>query len=267
MEGVFCVVPLRYDYCFEMCCQSQMPRRMRSISTTSEISAPSAPNPPIIDPYQYPIIYSVYHASVHRAHSLSLRRNDALCYSAARKPLCLWYYAHMRKLRVYVACKMTGVSRPELVENARREKATLEEYGMDVFHPVIEEEVPEIPGPMPEPDLRLQDMRWENDQEAIRRADVVIAISPHVWSSGAIREHGKARYDQWKPYVSVWPDGILIPFTAEKEDDACVRSIHEAARVIYERWGTRMKRIKWRLPIYARHWDNVSLRKIVLFFR
>lgn len=174
----------------------------------------------------------------------------------------------MRKPRVYVACKMTGRDRAEMVRDAKKDKEILIKYGFDVSHPVLDEKIPEEEGIFLEPTPDAQDFRWEEDQSAVRWADVVIATAPHLFSSGAMREHGKVRYDQWKPYVSVWPKEIeIIPFTALKEDDACVRSVEEAGKIAYEKWGTRARRMKWKLPIYLRHWDNVSIRKIILFFK
>ena len=178
------------------------------------------------------------------------------------------YDEGMRKLRVYIACKMTGVNCDELVRRAREDLAALEKHDIEAIHPVIAEGVPEVSEPLPESTTDMMDFRWEEDQKAIKWADVVVATAPHMWSSGAIREHGKVRYDQWKPYISVWPkDVAVIPFTAQKEDDACVRTVDEAGRVASLKWGSRMKRIRWRIPIYMRHWDNVSLRKIILFFK
>lgn len=174
----------------------------------------------------------------------------------------------MRKPKVYVACKMTGLKQKDIVEKALDDSAVLHTMGFDVYHPVLKEGIPKTGAFLKERSDEEMDPIWEEDQRAIREADFVIDTAPHLYSTGARREHGKIRYDQWKPYVSVWPkDFKRIPYIARKEDDAVTHSVDEAGRVAMSKWGTRWKRMKYKFPIYLKHWDNVSLRKIKLFFK
>lgn len=174
----------------------------------------------------------------------------------------------MRRPKVYVACKMTGLTQKEMVNTAIDASAILHTMGFSVYHPVLKEGIPKDNKILKERSDEEMHEIWEEDQKAIREADLVIDTAPHLYSTGARREHGKVRYDQWKPYVSVWPkDFKKIPFIARKEDDATARSVDEAGRLALQRWGTRWKRIKYKFPIYLRHWDNISLRKIILLFK
>ena len=174
----------------------------------------------------------------------------------------------MSRPKVYVACKMTGIKHKDLVAKAISDSKILDELGLSVYHPVLKEGIPKDNKILKDRSDEEMYEIWEEDQRAIRAADLVIDTAPHLYSTGARREHGKVRYDQWKPYVSVWPsDFRQIPYIARKEDDAVVRSIGEAGRVAFDKWGTRWKRMNYKFPIYLRHWDNISIRKLKLFFK
>jgi len=174
----------------------------------------------------------------------------------------------MSRPKVYVACKMTGLKHKEMVDKALEDSKVLHDMGFSVYHPVLKEGIPKDNKVLKDRSDEEMYEIWEEDQRAIREADLVIDTAPHLYSTGARREHGKVRYDQWKPYVSVWPEDFKkIPYIARKEDDAVVRSVAEAGKVSMHHWGTRWKRMKYKFPIYLRHWDNISLRKIVLFFK
>ncbi len=166
----------------------------------------------------------------------------------------------------YVACKMTGLYCNDMRRQAEIDRATLEGFGIDVHHPVIEENIPYEHRLLEEKSDKELDVLWKADKRAIKSKRVVIDTAASLHSTGAKREAGKCRYALWKPYISVWPNGN-IPFIARKEDDACVTSVAEAGYVVQKRWGSRLKRMAWRVPIYLKHWDNISLAKIIEFFK
>lgn len=169
-------------------------------------------------------------------------------------------------VKVYVACAMTGLYCDEVLTKAQADRETLERFGIKVHHPVIEEGIPHEHKLLDFKTDKELDIIWEKDKQVIKSSHVVIDTAAAVHSTGAKREAGKCRYALWKPYVSVWPDGN-VPFIARKEDDACVTSVEEAGYIVQKRWGSRIKRMAWRLPIYLKHWDNISLAKIVEFFK
>lgn len=169
-------------------------------------------------------------------------------------------------VKAYVACKMTGLYCDDMLKKAQADRVTLESFGVKVHHPVIEENIPNEHTLLDDKTDKELDILWEADKQAIKSSHVVIDTAASVHSVGAKREAGKCRYALWKPYVSVWLEGSA-PFIARKEDDACVGSMEEAGYVVRKRWGSRLKRMAWRLPIYIKHWDNISLAKIVEFFK
>lgn len=170
-------------------------------------------------------------------------------------------------LKVYVACKMTGLKNKDLIIKARKDCADLLKHEIFPHHPVIMEAIPENEEMLPERSEVEMKQLWGNDKIAVKTVDVVIDTAPHVHSTGASKEIGKARFRDWTPTVAVWPEGSKIPFIAREEYDICVNSMDEAGYLIQEHWGTRWKRMKWRFGIYLSHWNEISVRKIFRFFR
>ena len=169
-------------------------------------------------------------------------------------------------VKIYFACKMTGQWCDAILRQAKKDSKYFTRRGITVYHPVIKEGVPNKHIKLFNTESQIHNL-WRDDEGAIKDGHVLVNSATQGRATGANREHGKARYDQWKPVVSIWPRGTRISHIAREEDDACVRTKQEAAKVIVERWGTRWKRVKWRFPIYLKHWYNVSLYNLLQFFR
>jgi hypothetical protein len=152
---------------------------------------------------------------------------------------------------VYVACQMTGRDRHEQVKRAKHVKSVLEQYGIKVISPVLEESVEDVPGPLVnDSESRLKGF-WSRDKYVIRRiAHVVLVDGAQDKSYGVEREYGLSRWNLWKPTVLLCPKmGLTV---AQFEDDMMTDNLHIAGMFIRARFGTRWKRIKWRLAMLKR---------------
>ena len=182
----------------------------------------------------------------------------------------MWYpgrhWLHDINVKVYFACKMTGLYCDDMRKQATQDIKPFVERGISIYHPIVREDVPYVHKLLKDRTEKQMYEIWEEDQRAIRDAHIVVDSAASVYSTGAKREVGKSRYDQWKPLITIWPNGH-VPYIAHKEDDACVHDADTAAMAIETHWNTRWKRMKWRLPIYIKHWDNISWRKIKEFWR
>ena len=153
---------------------------------------------------------------------------------------------------VYVACRMTGRCRAEQVERAEDVCDVLRTYGLTPVSPVISEGVQPIPGELV-PNSREELLgNWTRDKILISRvAHVVLLDGADEGSVGMAREHGYNRYSLWKPTVVLWnnPRGYTV---ADFEDDMVAISLSDAAEFISLNFGTRRKRIAWRIRMLAR---------------
>lgn len=152
---------------------------------------------------------------------------------------------------VYVACKMTGRDKAEMVKRAKYVSAVLKQFGLTPISPVIEEGVDEKPGPLVNDSKQRLAGHWARDKHIIRyQAHVILVDGADAKSFGVERELGLMRYCLWKPVVLVMPDqGITV---ATMEDDYITNDIFKAAEYIRDNWGTRRKRWLWRIKMLTR---------------
>ena len=150
--------------------------------------------------------------------------------------------------QVYVACRMTGRDRLEMVKRAKYVSHVLAEYGLRAISPVIEESVPALPGALVNDSKERLKGFWDRDKYIIRHiAHVTLIDGAEAKSWGVEREYALSRFCLWKPTVLITPNRALS--VADFEDDFITADIHEAAEVIRTRFGTRFKRIMWRLQM------------------
>lgn len=173
----------------------------------------------------------------------------------------------MGKCKVYVGCKMTDLLCDRLIADAQDIVNILYEAGLEPYHPVLKENIPNEHRKLKERTPEEMKDIWDADKAAVKDADVLLDTAPHLFSAGLKEEAGKSRYRDWKPTVSIYPEGYAIPHIPRTEKDFVTSSPKEAAEYIQKNWGTRHKRMLWRLGIYKKHWKDVSLRKLVEFFR
>ncbi len=149
---------------------------------------------------------------------------------------------------VYLACRMSGRSRPVMIKEAKEAVETLAKYGIKCISPVLEENIEDTPGlliPFSDEELLRE---WRKDKEFIKQCHVVLDLSSasRIRSEGAVHEFGYARYALFKPVARLFPNG-LGPSITKLEDCLVVQTLDEAGLEILTRWGTRWSRIKWRL--------------------
>lgn len=169
--------------------------------------------------------------------------------------------------KVYFICKMTGLYCDDMRAKADKDAKILQAHGIVVHHPIIEENIPKTHMMLKDRTEKEMEHLWNGDKAAIKKVNVIIDSAAGLYSTGAKREFGKGRYRDWTPTLTLWDKGVTPPFIARQEDDICVNSIEEAASIIQKLWGTRLKRMSWKLPIYITNWHDLSLYKLVRFFK
>src|ERR1041385_3980005 len=154
--------------------------------------------------------------------------------------------------KVYVACKMTGRDRKEMLERAAYVSDVLKAWDLTPISPVLEEKVEGIPGPLLQMSQELLQAYWKRDKYIISDvANVVLVDEGERKSLGVEREYGFSRYCLWKPTLTILKnDGG--PNVACFEDDIVVQTVDAAASVIVRNWGNRWKRWKWRFDMLRR---------------
>lgn len=172
-------------------------------------------------------------------------------------------------VNAYVGCKMTGLMCDDMIDAAQHISVILANYGIQPYHPVLKEKIPYEHEPLTERSKEEMFLIWEDDKAAIRWAHVIFDTAPNLFSAGLKQEIGKARYRDWKPIVAIFPpnfDLTKVSFITKAEYDFVTNSEEDAAKFVKTMWGTRLLRMKWRLPIYLKHWADLSPRKLIQFF-
>ena len=175
------------------------------------------------------------------------------------------------QLIVYVAHAMTGLPWNKVKENSERVRKILENNGIKVIDPInienesVSESISTDTSKIPN---RADDggkKAWYGDKTAIREAHVVLDITPELKSEGVLRELGYARFYLWKPVVRLYKEDSEPHMITVFEDDAVVRSLEEAVKVMKEKWGTREKRVTWRKALLQRCLPNFIKHQIEEF--
>lgn len=163
---------------------------------------------------------------------------------------------------VYIACAMSGRDKAEMVARAQRVCEIFREAGLNPISPVLEEKVTNEPGKLINSDKEKLKQFWARDKELIiKHCHVFFWDHAEMKSFGAEREYALARFCLWKPTVMYVTPGTPVSVAAW-EDDEIVTSVHEAARIIVERWGTRRLRFNWRRHMLARSLKTWVLRQL-----
>ena len=149
---------------------------------------------------------------------------------------------------VYLACRMTGRSKATMVKEAKVAVEILSKYGIKCISPVLEENIDpehEILEDLTEIELARE---WKKDKDFVKKCHVVLDLSASspLRSEGATHEYLYARYALFKPVVRLFPKGLGISI-ARLENGYIVQTLDEAGIAIVNKWGTRSRRILWRL--------------------
>ena len=163
-------------------------------------------------------------------------------------------------MRAYIAHAMTGRSGAEMHSESKSAMMAFGMFGIEVLDPVLEEGV--------KPDTKVLSNtveevagHWKRDKALIRRAHILVDLTPNLKSEGVSHEIGYARYFLWKPVIRV---GANFPASsvAHFEDDVIAPSLYHAARIADERFGTFGKRFIWRVKLYWRCYLKACLYKL-----
>ena len=175
------------------------------------------------------------------------------------------------KTIIYVCHAMTGRPWNEVKDQSRAVKVFLESRGFEVIDPIeiendsvsenIDTDESSIPNRIDEGGKKA----WYGDKIAIRKAHVVLDITPELKSEGVLRELGYARFYLFKPIIRLYQLKSEPHMVTIFEDDAVVRSLEEAADVIEDRWGTWPKRIMWRIKMLSRSLPKFIYRQFLEF--
>ncbi|MGH7974914.1 MAG: hypothetical protein ACREBR_05265 [bacterium] len=166
---------------------------------------------------------------------------------------------------VYLACRMTGRSKAVMRKEAEEAVTTLSKHGITCISPVLEENVegtPEILVAVSEELLREE---WKKDKDFVKKCHVVLDLSAasRIRSEGATHEYMFARYALFKPVVRLFPNGLGFSI-ARLEDATIVQTLDEAAIAIVSKWGTRGRRIHWRIEEQI-FWKWLKLLRLQFF--
>lgn len=156
-----------------------------------------------------------------------------------KKPACV----------VYIACRMTGRDRKEMVSRALHVCWELERFGLTPISPVLEEGVTPTQGTLVPASREELKGNWTRDKYIIRRmAHVVLLDGADEGSIGMSREYGLNRYCLWKPTVVLWGKhrGLTV---ADFEDDLATDYLSDAIDLIVKNFSTPWKRRKWRIKM------------------
>lgn len=174
------------------------------------------------------------------------------------KALVYWFKG-LFTCRVYIACRMTGRSRQEMIKRAKYVSSVFQQAGCEAISPVIREHVQGRKGVLKNPSKLRLCKKWREDKS-------ILAWECHgmAWdeaqnkSTGAEREHGISRYLWWKPTALIVPEphGLTV---ASFEDDLISGDVEAVAHYFSEKHGDVYKRFKWRLDML-----NKSLPKFII---
>jgi len=145
----------------------------------------------------------------------------------------------------YLCQPMTGLSKKEIFD--RNEKATnlFGSYGITINSPVTREHITpskKILNQVSEETLRFY---WKEDKYLIRKSHVLIDLAGWSESEGVKFEIGFARYALFLPIIRIHPTlGVSV---GRIEVDDVYLTDKEAAEAIIRKYGTRFRRICWRI--------------------
>jgi len=155
-------------------------------------------------------------------------------------------------LIVYIACKMTGRDKAEMVHRAEYVVKVLASFGIKAISPVLEEGVKADNVKLINYNADQVKGFWARDKHIIRYISHAVLFDHAEMSSfGMVREYCLNRGVLWKPTVITVEKGIPTS-VARWEDDGIYFSTHAAAADLREKYGSRVKRWKWRVKMISR---------------
>jgi hypothetical protein len=154
---------------------------------------------------------------------------------------------------------MSGRDKAEMVHRAQFVVETLAIFGIRGISPVLEEGVKAESTKLINYDKEQVRGFWARDKYIIRYiSHAVLFDHAEMTSLGMTREYCLNRGVLWRPTAVLLEKGTPTS-VAQWEDDLLGYSVHMMAAEMSRRWGSRYRRITWRLTMISR-----SLPKWVL---
>lgn len=150
---------------------------------------------------------------------------------------------------IYLADKFTGLTGYTLWKTYRKRKKIYRRKGIRVTSPLPGEGIKATKRRVPDRPGKLGVSIWAKDKEQIKNANVFVFPLVGGSSQGCINELVLGRGCYWKPTVYIHSKPGFI---TKEQNDIVVKSDQEAARYIVKKFGTRWKRMKWRLAMLNR---------------
>src|ERR1019366_1788549 len=155
-------------------------------------------------------------------------------------------------LVVYVACRMSGRDKAEMVHRAQFVVETLAIFGITGISPVLEEGVKAERPKLINYDKEQVRGFWARDKHIIRYVShAVLFDHAEMPSLGMTREFSLNRGTLWRPTVIVLAKDVPVSVSVF-EDDFVTNSVHSAAAYMNLTWGSKWKRISWRMRMLIR---------------
>jgi hypothetical protein len=145
----------------------------------------------------------------------------------------------------YLCQPMTGLSRKEIFDRNERASKLFGSYGIKLNSPVSKENI--IPSKKILKQISDEALRyyWKEDKDLIRKSHILIDLAGWTESEGVKFEIGFARYALFLPIIRIHPTlGISV---GRIEVDDVYETEKEAAEAIIRKYGTRFRRICWRI--------------------
>lgn len=167
-------------------------------------------------------------------------------------------------MKAYICHGMTGRSGEELLKESMEIAQACRRYGIVPLDPVIAEGVQFNKSSVGASEDSLK-IHWKRDKEMVKEAHVLIDATANRKSEGSQHETGLSRYFLWKPTIRVshaYARNQSVS-VANLEDDLVVANFEQAAYFAQLRWGSKRKRIIWRLKLLNRCllgfiWDQIG---------
>lgn len=166
-------------------------------------------------------------------------------------------------MKAYICHGMTGRSGEELLRESMEIALACRRHGIIPLDPVISEGV-QFSGKAVCAPVDALKVYWKRDKEMVKEAHVLIDATANRKSEGSQHETGLSRYFLWKPTIRVsnaYARNQSVS-VANLEDDLVVANFEQAAYFAQLRWGSKRKRIIWRLKLLNRCllgfiWDQI----------
>lgn len=149
--------------------------------------------------------------------------------------------------KFYLAHKLTGLKAGEVTTAMKAIKKVLKDHGILYIDPWDKEKHLYKETELICAGTKLLDEIWfgkKGDKKELLACHGVIDVTGALWSKGTSVETAISRFSVHRPTIIMSPEKDTV---RNLEYDIVIGDIYEVAELINRMWGTRIKRILWRL--------------------